>query len=133
LADNGNGADSDPDSDTLTVTAVNGSTANIGNQFALASGALLTLNANGTFAYNPNGKFETLSASQSATDTFTYTLNDGNGGTSTATVTLTIQGVNDAPTLANTLTNQTATEDTSFSFIVPANTFADVDAGDTLT
>ena len=40
---------------------------------------------------------------------------------------------NDAPTVANPIADQNATEDSAFSFTVPANTFADVDAGDTLT
>jgi len=41
--------------------------------------------------------------------------------------------LNNAPTLANALTDQTTNEDSAFSFTVPANTFADVDAGDSLT
>ena len=41
--------DIDLDKDTLTVTEVNGSGAAIGNQITLASGALLTMNADGTF------------------------------------------------------------------------------------
>src|SRR5262249_12635651 len=40
---------------------------------------------------------------------------------------------NHAPTVANPLANQTVQEDTPFSIQVPANTFADPDAGDTLT
>ena len=37
------------------------------------------------------------------------------------------------PTVANAIDDQSATEDTAFSFQVPENAFADVDAGDTLT
>ena len=57
LADNGSGADGGLG---LQVTAVNGSGASVGQQISLASGALLTLNANGTFNYNPNGAFAYL-------------------------------------------------------------------------
>ncbi|MBG1269270.1 ELWxxDGT repeat protein [Nostoc sp. WHI] len=46
---------------------------------------------------------------------------------------LTVVNTNDPPTVANIIANQTATEDTIFSFALPANTFADVDAGDNLT
>jgi VCBS repeat-containing protein len=100
LADNGNGADSDVENDTLTVTEVNGSAANVGTQITLTTGALLTLNADGTFAYDPNGQFESLNDGESATDSFTYTIDDGNGGSDTATVTLEIIGVTDAaPTI----------------------------------
>ncbi len=87
--------DTDPNGDNLTVTMVNGVAANVGNQFTLASGALVTLNSNGTFTYNPNKRFESLNDGQTGTDTFSYTVNDGHGNTDTATVTMTIQGVTD--------------------------------------
>ncbi|MBG1269793.1 beta strand repeat-containing protein [Nostoc sp. WHI] len=125
--------DSDPNNDTLTVTQVNGNAASVGNSLTLTNGAILTLNSNGTFVYNPNGQFESLAAAATASDSFTYTISDGNGGTSTATVNLTINGVNDAPTVANIIADQTTLEDGFFSFTVPTNTFADVDAGDSLT
>lgn len=96
-SDNGSGADSDADtSDTTTVTEVNGSSGNVGGPITLASGALLTVNANGTFSYDPNGQFEGLTNGQDDTDTFTYTLSDGTCSDS-ATVTITINGVSDAP------------------------------------
>ena len=41
--------------------------------------------------------------------------------------------VNDAPTLANTIADQTAKQGDAFSFQIPTNTFTDVDAGDVLT
>ena len=56
--------DDDADGDTLTVTKVDGGAANVGTQIALASGALLTVNADGTFAYDPNGAFEALDAGE---------------------------------------------------------------------
>ncbi|MEJ6485552.1 putative Ig domain-containing protein [Nostoc punctiforme UO1] len=40
---------------------------------------------------------------------------------------------NNPPTLANAIANQTTLEDGFFSYTLPANTFADVDAGDSLT
>jgi VCBS repeat-containing protein len=103
LADNGNGPDDDIDGDPLTVTHVNGSTANVGTQIVLASGALLLLNADGSFSYDPNGQFEALGPGDSAQDSFTYTISDGQGGSDTATVTLTINGVNDAPVATDSL------------------------------
>ncbi|MCX7200612.1 MAG: putative Ig domain-containing protein, partial [Proteobacteria bacterium] len=41
--------------------------------------------------------------------------------------------VNDAPVLATPIPDQSATEDTPFSYTVPAGSFTDIDAGDTLT
>ncbi len=46
---------------------------------------------------------------------------------------LTVQNTNDAPEAAVALADQQATEDASFIFTVPEDTFRDVDAGDTLT
>ncbi len=108
FADNGNGADIDPDGDPFVVSAVNGNGANVGNQFALASGALLTVNANGTFTYNPNGAFSALGDGQTDTDSFTYTIDDVVDGTDTATVNITVNG-SDATTIgiAGLFTNLT--------------------------
>ncbi|WP_187390576.1 Ig-like domain-containing protein [Aurantimonas sp. DM33-3] len=103
FADNGNGVDIDIDGGTLAVTAVNGVAVSVGQQIALASGALLTLNANGTFSYDPNGAFNALAAAGSgaasglsATDSFGYEISDGQGGTSSALATVTITGVDSA-------------------------------------
>lgn len=98
LADNGNGADSDPDSDPLTVTAVNGATGDVGTEITLGSGALLTVNADGSFVYDPNGAFDGLQVGDDpGEDGFTYTISDGRGGTDTVTVTITIMPVNTPP------------------------------------
>ncbi|MCG8510817.1 MAG: pectinesterase family protein, partial [Rhodospirillales bacterium] len=70
----------------------NGVTADVGVQITLASGALLTLNADGTFDYDPNGQFDNLNAGQSAQDSFTYTIDDGNGGTAVGTVNINVSG-----------------------------------------
>ena len=123
--------DTDVDGDTLTVSAVTGGT--VGVQFGLASGALLTLNADGSYVYNPNGKFESLGVGENGADSFTYTVSDGHGGTDTATVNLTITGVNDAPVAVN----DTGTTDENTTLTVNAangvlKNDTDVD-GDTLT
>lgn len=46
---------------------------------------------------------------------------------------MTVTSVNDAPTVGSAISSQSATQDSAFSFPVPAGTFADVDPGDTLT
>ena len=95
FSDNGSGADSDVDGPALQVSAVNGSAVNVGTQITLASGARLTVNANGTFSYDPNHAFDALpdfansgASNTTAPDSFTYTLVGGN----TVTVTLTVRG-----------------------------------------
>jgi len=87
-------ADSDPDGDDLQVIRVDGKVA--GGTVALASGAALTLEADGTADYDPDGAFDYLDAGESATDTFTYVVSDGNGGTDIATVTVIVNGSDDA-------------------------------------
>ncbi|MGF1525007.1 MAG: beta strand repeat-containing protein, partial [Leptolyngbyaceae cyanobacterium] len=87
----------DVDGDVKTITAIEGDTNAVGSQLTLASGALLTVNADGTFDYNPNGQFESLAVGETGTDSFTYTIEDSFGTVDTATVTVTIDGVNDAP------------------------------------
>ncbi|TMJ10948.1 MAG: calcium-binding protein, partial [Alphaproteobacteria bacterium] len=89
---NGSGADS---GSGLQVQQVNGDGAKVGTQITLASGALLTVNANGTFTYNPNHAFDSLvpagtgAANTHGSDSFTYQLAGGTG----ATVTIGIDGV----------------------------------------
>ena len=65
----------DTDVDTahaaLTVTQLNGNALSPGAPVTLMSGAILTQNADGSFAYNPNGAFNSLGGGQSATDSFT--------------------------------------------------------------
>ena len=67
------------------------------------------------------------------TDVFSYTMRDTAGATSTTTLTVTIHGANDAPTLAAQTGSQNATVGSAFSLVLPAGTFTDVDAGDSLT
>jgi hypothetical protein len=103
----GSGPDTDPDGPPLSVSAVNGSGANVGVQTTLASGALLTLNANGTFSYDPNHVFDKLPAQDSGAanvpghDSFTYTLTGGN----TVTVSLTVKGLDGDDYLPGTAGN----------------------------
>ena len=80
--------------DTKTVVRLNGSATLTGTS---AKGAAVTINANGSYTYNPGSIFQGLSTGQSDTDSFTYTMADGAGAQSTATVNLTITGISDAP------------------------------------
>jgi VCBS repeat-containing protein len=118
--------DSDLEGGTLTVTAVEGSAADVGNTIVLASGALLRLNANGSFDYDPNGAFDWLAAGDTGFDFFTYEVSDPGGESAIATVTITLAGLNDAP--AGYDTTVTATEDVSYVFSDVDFGFADPDS-----
>ncbi|HST41742.1 MAG TPA: Ig-like domain-containing protein, partial [Conexibacter sp.] len=89
--------DVDAEGDALTVTEVDGSAANVGTPFAAASGALVTINADGSLSYDPNGRFESLRAGARVDDTVTYSVEDPSGASDVATVRFTIEGLNDRP------------------------------------
>src|SRR3712207_1172465 len=99
---NGNvlGNDVDPDGGpTPVVTKVNGVAGDVGKAIQLASGALLTLNSDGSYTYDPNHAFDGLAQSGLGasngvgTDSFQYTITGG----SVATVTITINGLYSVP------------------------------------
>ncbi|BAZ44313.1 hemagglutinin/hemolysin-like protein [Chondrocystis sp. NIES-4102] len=87
--------DTDPNKDPLSVTKVNEDPAKVGTQVTLPSGALLTVNKNGNFTYNPNNKFRYLNKGETAKDTFTYTISDPENHSASTTVTITITGITD--------------------------------------
>jgi Ca2+-binding RTX toxin-like protein len=105
--------------DTLTYSAT------------LAGGAALPT----WLSFNPVTR--TLSGTPLNSDVGTInvavTATDLGSLSATDTFALTIQNVNDGPTVANSIADQTVLEGTSFSIQVPANTFADQDVGDMLS
>ena len=135
---------SDVDSSKL-----NSATVSITSGFDSAQDTLAFTNQNGiTGSYNSATGVLTLTGSstvanyQTALRSITYTnssdnpsltprtvnfiVNDG-ADSITVTRTINITAVNDAPVVTNPITDQTATEDSAFSFALPANTFTDVD------
>ena len=130
FADNSSGSDSDPDdSDTLMVSEVENSAMNVNAQIVLSTwGALLTLNDDGTFSYDPNGMFSHLSGTATETDTFSYQISDNNGGFDTATVTLTISA-NQLP-IANPDNAGSTNEDTPLNNINVLGNDTDPDGDD---
>jgi Ca2+-binding RTX toxin-like protein len=110
----------DPDAgDTLTYSATQAD--------GSALPTWLSFNANTrTFTGVPDdAQVGTLSLAVKATDS--------GGLTAISTFALTVQNVNEAPTVAVPLTDQTVQEDAPLGITVPANTFVDPDASDTLT
>jgi hypothetical protein len=57
---------------------------------------------------------------------------DNLAASSSATFTLTVSNVNDTPTVVVAIADQTTLEGNPFQFTIPAGTFSDLDAGDTL-
>ena len=103
-----------------------------GNVFTYTTSSLsswLSFNAaTRTFSGTPgNANVGTANITLIATDNGTPALN------ASYTFPITVANVNDAPTVANAIPDQNATEDTLFSFTFAANTFADIDVGNVLT
>jgi len=95
----------------------------------------LTLSVDGSYTYtlnNADADIQSLKAGQQVVDSFTYTATDGTINAH-AQLVVTVTGTNDAPTLVSAIVAQAATEDAAFVFAIPAGSFADDDAGDTLT
>ena len=103
-----------------TFTAVTNATATTGGY------GTYVMTAGGTWTYtldNTKASVQALAASQKVTDTFTVTTADG----TPQVVSVIITGTNDAPIVANAIADTTATQNSTFSYTVPANTFTDVD------
>jgi Ca2+-binding RTX toxin-like protein len=77
--------DINPDNGTITIQSFDRTNTQ----------GLVTINADNTIKYNPNGKFNYLKQGEIASDTFTYTIKNSSGQTDTATVTVTLKGLND--------------------------------------
>jgi large repetitive protein len=84
--------DSDVDSANLTAVLVSST-----------SHGSVTLNANGSFSYNPANNYN-------GSDSFTYKANDGTDSSNVVTVSITVNSVNDAPSFTKGA-NQTVNED----------------------
>ncbi len=95
------GNDTDIDQGDLllgfTVAAVQGAGGNVGTATATDGGGSVTLQADGSYVYDPNGAFEALGVGESGSDTFNYLPEDTHGlaAAVAATVTVTIAGADD--------------------------------------
>ncbi|WP_114953922.1 Ig-like domain-containing protein [Sphingosinicella terrae] len=125
--------DSDPEGDPLVVEAVNGATANVGAAVTGANGGAFTLNADGSYAFDPDGAFDDLAVGETRTTSITYTISDGEGGTDTATLEVTVTGTNDGPVAVGTLPGQSSEDADSVAEVDVSDAFADMDASDALT
>jgi VCBS repeat-containing protein len=115
----GDVADTDVDVEALSVSAVNGSAANVGADVAGTYGTL-HLNADGTYTYTLYTQEENASAyavvqaldtgDTPLTDAFGYTSSDGTASAN-STLTISIFGSNDAPVITPAIVSGTVYED----------------------
>ena len=88
--------DTDVDSETLSV-----SNATITGE----GGGSVSVNDDGTLAFDPGSDFDSLAVGETAEVTISYDVSDGGGGTDTGTVTVTITGTNDGPVALDRVTS----------------------------
>ncbi len=92
----------------------------------------LTVNADGSYSFDPGEGYQDLGVGETAEVTFTYEVSDGQGGTSTATGTITVEGTNDGPVASDEALS--GTEDTAITFTAQDLLSNDTDVdGDSLT
>ena len=104
--------DTDADSDTLSVSGFGQG----GNGTVSQEGSSLR--------YAPDANFN-------GSDSFTYDISDGNGGSDTGTVTVNVNAINDNPTVATPIPDQSGTVGEAFSYGFDESIFDDLD-GDSL-
>jgi VCBS repeat-containing protein len=91
-----NDFDRDPPPQVLSVF-------NPGSITASSRGAILTVNSDGSFTYDPSQaeQLQSLRPGQTFQDTFVYQATDGTDVSASATVSITVSGRNDQPTAIN--------------------------------
>jgi VCBS repeat-containing protein len=117
-----------------------------GNYGALTMfGPADSLHARGEWSYslnNASSAVQSLAAGQTVVDNFGYQIVDSSGSSFRSTddplwipssLSIVIAGLNDAPALKAALADQTASTNSSWSWVLPAGSFSDVDSGDVLT
>ncbi len=96
---------------------------------------LLTVLQSGSFVYalgTLTDKVQSLGRTTSVVDHFDYTVLDGRTRIASS-LDVTVLGQNDAPELARALADKYVNFNKAFAFQLPANSFTDIDKGDTLT
>jgi VCBS repeat-containing protein len=124
-------ADADPEGEAVTVLAVNGDTAKVGQTVTGSHGGQFLLNADGSYTFDPDGDFASLAQGQSATTQISYEIVDGHGHTATTTITVTVVGTNEAPTAAGALPDRSDVDSQGGIAVDVSHAFQDVD-GDRL-
>jgi VCBS repeat-containing protein len=119
--------DSDVDAGTVLSVAAPGTLA--------GDHGKLTLAQDGSYVYNLDASaanVQSLGRQQTVVDRFAYSATDGIANVASS-LEITVAGANDAPILVAPLADQTVKFNKAFSWTMPANSFTDIDKGDTLS
>ena len=110
----------------LTITAVNGLSANVGASVDGDNGGTFTVNANGAWTFTPDGDFALLEGAETANTSVTYHASDGTAE-AMATLTVTVSHANTAP-IAVGDTGETTADATTSGNVLTNDTDADSDS-----
>ncbi|WP_371395684.1 cadherin-like domain-containing protein [Fretibacter rubidus] len=119
---------------TLADDVTANDTVDAGTTVTLISGVsqgTLTVNADGTFSFDPGTDFDTLALGETTDISFTYEITNGSE-TQTATATITVTGENDAPTVRMSVSADATQNDGVVTVLLLAGA-DDVDGSDTLS
>ncbi len=125
--------DSDLDGDVITVDAVAGLGANVGNPVVGTGGGEFTIQPNGSYSFDPQGDFDYLALGETTATSVTYSITDSEGGSATATVTVTVTGTNDMPTTVGSIPPQASSDGETISTLNVSGYFDDIDTLDVVT
>ncbi len=137
-----NDKDTPPDDDELILDALlneHGEVlpSELGTVVPGDRGGLFSLQADGSYRFNPNGEFKDLALGQERGTGLTYRLRDAQGAHATARLTVMVTGLNDPPALLDLpldrdIPARRDAEGTPIEFAL-SDVFSDPDAGDRLT
>ena len=119
--------DADVPARTVSFSITGGADADKFEIVTLSDSAMLKFKAANTPDFENPG-----SAEGSNTYRLTISADDGHGGVTSQHIVVSVIDANDPPTLAHALPDQIAAEGSLFSFSFHENTFADIDASDSL-
>ena len=86
-------------STTLSITAVNGTAADVNTDIAGIYGTLF-VGSDGTYTYTANAALDQLQVGDNATEQFNLTVGSSNGQSAATTLTFNVTGADDAPVIA---------------------------------
>ena len=126
--------DSDSAQYPLAVDQLNGAGGTAPLHGTSAQGAAITVNADGSFSYDPTESpaLQAVLNGQSTTDSFTYRANDAHGGIGTATVTITLAGRAHRPPTLSAIESSTV-QYTAGTAAVPVTSGLNISAPDDTT
>ncbi|MEX0367029.1 MAG: Ig-like domain-containing protein, partial [Ruegeria sp.] len=88
--------DSDAEGSALAITALDSTPVDAGSSVILASGAIVTLNSDGTVTFDPNGAYDSLQYGGSpAVEQIPYSIADTSALAGSGVIEITVTGVND--------------------------------------